>query len=428
VRSAAALGLARLMAPCLTLGCASAHPAAIVSVSAHATLPATESAASATARPPPAFIEDDYPRAIAEATGRGLLLFVDAWAAWCHTCMSMRAYVLPEVLRRAPAERFVFLSLDTERAANAAAVTKLGVRVLPTLYVVDPQSERVLLAWPGSMTAAELTRLLGDVSSKVSSEDWLGRDQRADLEVTLLADAGRLAECARTAKDTAATLPMGTAVFDVLRTGLDCAARLPDRSSQGEAAAPLLAIAEQAVSRPSSDVLSDDRSDLYDYLVTTLRALGRSDQANRIAAQWATFLEDEAARAPTPWARTVFDAHRLGAYLAIGQPERAIPMLEQSARDFPDDYNPRARLATALLAMKRYDAALSSVDAALERAYGPRKLRIWSLKADILMAKGDRTGAKATLRSALDFAETAPLTASYPKLRDALAKRLSEIP
>ncbi|MBV9949383.1 MAG: thioredoxin family protein, partial [Myxococcales bacterium] len=38
-------------------------------------------------------MEDDYPRALAEARARHLPLFVDAWAAWCHTCLSVRSYV-----------------------------------------------------------------------------------------------------------------------------------------------------------------------------------------------------------------------------------------------------------------------------------------------------------------------------------------------
>jgi len=78
--------------------------------------------------------------------------------------------------------------------------------------------------------------------------------------------------------------------------------------------------------------------------------------------------------------------------------------------------------------MHRYDDALTSARRALGAAYGPRKLRLWALEADVLLAMGDRAGAVAALRAAIDFARVTPLTGSYPKLRDALEKRLSELP
>jgi tetratricopeptide (TPR) repeat protein len=103
-------------------------------------------------------------------------------------------------------------------------------------------------------------------------------------------------------------------------------------------------------------------------------------------------------------------------------------MLELSEHDFPEDYNPPARLAAAYLAMKRYDAALSAITRALSLAYGPRKLRLWSLEADLWEAKGNRPASKRSLREALDFANRVPLTGSYTKLRDAIAQRLAAMP
>jgi tetratricopeptide (TPR) repeat protein len=325
------------------------------------------------------------------------------------------------------ASRFVFLSLDTEREANAATVAKLDVRVLPTMFVVDPAKENVVFAWPGSMTAEELGALLADASSAAPPARWLDRSRLADARVTELAGAQRFPECVRAAADEAPAMPMGTPLFDVLRAGLDCAKNLPAGSPDRGRTAALVALAEKAVSVPTTAVLADDRSDLYDYLVSALRVIGRDDEARSVAGGWARWLEDEAGHAPSPAARAVFDAHRLGAYLALREPQRAVPMLEESARDFPGDYNPPARLATAYLAMKRTDDALAAVKRAVALAYGPRKLRLWSLEADVLFAKGDRAGAKEALRAALDFARDTPLPASYPQLRDAIEKRLSEM-
>jgi tetratricopeptide (TPR) repeat protein len=177
----------------------------------------------------------------------------------------------------------------------------------------------------------------------------------------------------------------------------------------------------------SQPILADDRSDLYNYVLGALKAGGHKDDVKSVATEWSAFLEDQASKAPSPEARVVFDAHRLLAYLALGQPARAVPMLQQSERDFPQDYNPPARLGTALLAMKQYDDAIAATKHALDLAYGPRKLRIWALQADVYEARGDKASARGSLTDALEFAKTAQLTGGYPRLRDALEKRLAKL-
>jgi tetratricopeptide (TPR) repeat protein len=420
--------------------------------------------------PPPAdhpivFVENDYARALADARARRVPLFVDVWASWCHTCLSMRSYVFPDRSLWRYADRFVWLSLDSERDASAALVSKLGVRFLPTLLVLDPATERPVVAWPGSLTASELATLLDDAEVSVrrgdaggqatamllrgheassngkldeaiasyrsalaaAPADWPRRPQAIDALVTRLGDAEKFAECLSTASEGAPTLPPGTALADVLREGFVCSESVPRGEVDRAKVARLVTLGEGVVADATQPILADDRSDLYQYLVNALRDLGRPEEARKLAAPWATFLEDRASHATTPAERAVFDAHRLLAYVALGEAERAVSMLEQSERDFPSDYNPPARLATAFLELKRYDEATSAVKRALERAYGPRKLRLWSLEADIALAKGDKTGARQALEEALAFAKNIPLTREYPKLRDRLQKRLDDL-
>jgi thioredoxin-like negative regulator of GroEL len=421
---------------------------------------------SEAAEPPISFVENDYGRALADARARKLPLFVDAWASWCHTCLSLRSYVFPDPALRRLAGRFVWLSVDTERQENAALVSKLGVQVLPTLYVIDPASEKPTLAWVGSLTASELAGLLEDAAIAVARgdagggaasaallrghrasadgkmldaigayrdalaaapPDWPKHAQAVDALVARLADDKRLAECVITGADEAPKLPPGTGLADVLRTAMGCAQDLPAGAPERGRLGELAALGEHVASDASQPILADDRSDLYDYVVGALRALGRGDDVKRVARAWAVFLERQAAIAPVPAARAVFDAHRLLAYIALGEPVRALPVLEQSERDFPDDYNPPARLAAAHLAMGRHDEALAAVKRAMGRAYGPRKLRLWSLEADVYEAKGDRSSARIALQSALDFAKTVPLVAGYARLRDAIEKRLANL-
>ena len=99
-------------------------------------------------------------------------------------------------------------------------------------------------------------------------------------------------------------------------------------------------------------------------------------------------------------------------------------MLEASERDFPDDYNPPARLAIAYQEMKRWDDALAASDRALQKAYGPRKLRLLRTRADIYAARGDTTAARRTVEEAIATAESFPPGQRSEATIDGLKKKL----
>ncbi|MEZ5314083.1 MAG: hypothetical protein R2862_10765 [Thermoanaerobaculia bacterium] len=143
--------------------------------------------------------------------------------------------------------------------------------------------------------------------------------------------------------------------------------------------------------------------------------------------EWIALLDGAAAKAGTPAACAVFDSHRLSAYLEAGEPERAVPMLEASERDFPRDYNPPARLAIAYRAMKKPDLALKAADRALELAYGPRRLGILRNRAKILEDKGDRKGARATLAAAIAEGDALPEAQRSERMMTALRKELEAL-
>jgi thioredoxin-like negative regulator of GroEL len=420
------------------------------------------------------FIADDYPRALAVARSRHVPLFVDAWAPWCHTCLSLRAYVFTDPSLSRFASRFVWLSIDTEREQNAAVVAKLRVRELPTLFVVDSASDAAIVGRPGSLTAPELAAFLDEVLRSVRREGeaadfdlrrgqragaegraeeaiaayraaileaparWPARPEAVDALVTRLHEAKRRDECARTAADAVGSMPPGTARADVLRVGIECATEGDDVIADAAASphdavrdpirlSALTAFGERVARDAAEPILADDRSDLFDFVYDGWKSLGRNGDAQRVAQAWSQFLDAQAAGAPSPRARAVFDAHRLAAYLALGTPARALPMLEESARDFPTDYNPPARMGRAYLALGRPDDAIASLERALGLAYGPRKLTLWLLEADAYLAKGDRAGARRVVASALAFADTHPGAGGYGKLRAALAQKLAAV-
>src|SRR5262249_35752159 len=89
-------------------------------------------------------------------------LFVDVWASWCHTCLSVKQYVLPDPALRPLADKYVWLSIDSERRSNAPFLGKFVTKSLPTLWVIDAASETPLLKWIGAATASELPDVLAD--------------------------------------------------------------------------------------------------------------------------------------------------------------------------------------------------------------------------------------------------------------------------
>ena len=86
------------------------------------------------------FVSDDFPGALARARAEGKPLFVDAWAPWCHSCVSMKSYVFPDAVLSGVADRFVWLEVDTEKPVNRAFVEQYPTEALPTLMVIDPRS------------------------------------------------------------------------------------------------------------------------------------------------------------------------------------------------------------------------------------------------------------------------------------------------
>jgi len=422
--------------PLAFLGCAATtHPA----IPPLATGPAP-------LEPPVTFIEDDYPRALGLARTAGKPLFVDAWAPWCHTCLSMRSFVFTDERLRAVADRFVWLAINTEKPENGAFLEHYPMESWPTLWVVDARTEQPSLKWLGSATAPEMVSLLedaaagatagteegeasaallrGERASAAGKHDeaireyraaltsappkWARRSRVDEVLVSELYATNDDAACAALADAEMAKIPPGTSLANVGLLGLQCARRSP-AGSPARAVAPRLARAvEQIALDPSVPILDDDRSGLFEEAVDDRNADGDAAGAKSLATSWAAVLEARAAAAKTPAARAVFDAHRMLAYVALGDPARALPMLAQSEKDLPGDYNPPARIARVDLDLHRYDEALAAIGRALAKGYGPRKLKLYVLEADILKAKGDAAGSRRALDDAAACAAALP--------------------
>jgi tetratricopeptide (TPR) repeat protein len=358
----------------------------------------------------------------------------------------MRAYVFPDDAMRPLAKDFVWLALDTEKPESAAFLDRFGMQVWPTLWVIDAKTESPALKWLGSATAKELVGLLADAKSGVASggtegeagaallrghqasaagkrEDavreyqaallaapprWARRATAVEALVARLDELGLDAECAGTALREMPKLPGGTSLANVGLQGLECARRAPEGTPTKKGAPVLLRAVEQIAEDESVPILADDRSGLFEAAVDARGADGDPDGKKQLASRWADFLERQARVAKSPASRAVFDAHRMLAYIALGDPGRALPMLAESEKDFPRDYNPPARIAKVSLELKRYDDGLAAVRRALALGYGPRKMRLYLLEADLLAGKGDTVGSIAALKEAATYAATLP--------------------
>ncbi len=235
--------------------------------------------------------------------------------------------------------------------------------------------------------------------------------------------------CATTAREAFASLAKTASGANVAGSGLSCALDLPPSEPDRAALVKELLADSRAVLQDTKTAMAaDDRSAVYETLVQE-RELAKDEEGKRkAAAEWAEFLEGEAKKAKTKEGRAVFDPHRLSAYIEMGAPEKAIPMLEESERDFPSDYNPPARLAVAYKEMKRWDDALLAADRAMARVYGPRKLRVYAVRADAYLGKGDAAAARKTVQEALAFAEALPAGQRSEGSIASLKKRLQSMP
>src|SRR5262249_41687795 len=152
----------------------------------------------------------------------------------------------------------------------------------------------------------------------------------------------------------------------------------PTDPSRAESVAAFAKDVQAVLADPSLKLAEDDRSALFSSLFDERQDAKDAEGAQRVADAWVADLDAAASRAQSPEQRTALDPNRLNAFEAANRLKDAIPMLEQSEKDFPNDYNPPARLALVYLKLQRYDDAMTAASRALERVYGPRRIRVLS--------------------------------------------------
>jgi tetratricopeptide (TPR) repeat protein len=385
-------------------------------------------------------MHDDVEGAMAKARAEGKAVLVDAWAPWCHTCLSMQSYVIPDASLAPLWDRVVMVAIDTDRPENAGFLEKHAVTVWPSFFVIDPASGQVAGYWPGAASARELkgfieesTAAIEDARSAKAAEgtparelalaraaaatgdyeraakgyaravekaprSWERRSEALHGWIFALYRAKKAETCVSVGTRHVAEVSGAAIPADYSSILLACASKLPRGAEQKAAREAAVAKLRAITSAPPADASADDRADALAILADALKESGDVEGAHKANEARLAVLEAAAKAAKTPAIAATFDYARAGAYVALGRADEAVRMLEQRERELPDSYEPPARLAEVLSKVNRMPEALAAINRAIGRAYGPRKLRYLKVRADIQGKLGDTLGQVATLR------------------------------
>ena len=385
------------------------------------------------------FVENDFALARAQALKSGKLLFVDAWALWCHTCLSMRNFVFTDVQLHPLANRLVYAAIDTEQPSSAAFLARFPISTWPTMLVIAPseQGDQIVARFTGALSAKELSSRLGAVLNqqaqqqpKLAKADALaaaGQHQQAAAEyeealeepgsrprallglIQSLRSLGQHARCADLYDRSFLQVGKSALATDFAAYAASCMDKLDDVDRRQKLRRQLRTDLGNLLDDPSADLAIDDRSDAYGTMVELSDALGESSEGDRLTTKRLALLEKAAATAASPVLAATFDAHRFDSYRRLKRWAIAEEMLLASAKALPSDYNPPARLARLYYETGRIEKAEAQIGTALSHCLGPRRASMFELRAAIQNSQNRSREAMASLMEAISV-----LTANQP--------------
>lgn len=371
----------------------------------------------------------------------------------------MHSFVYTDEVLARHAGRFVWLSLDGDKPQNAAFMEKYPTDIWPNTMIIDSVAEKPVVRWVGSMLVAQVIQLFDDGEASIAGvaptpadaalaradklyaggkfteatqafrealelapDSWAKRMRAIEALLYVLRDSAQFDGCSEAARKEVPSLGDGTKSYAVCANiGLESALKGSEAIAWRKETVLVLEQAVRSALRKTKkeDLSGDDRSYLYANLVKVREALGDREGKEALAREWYDYLVEESARTPTAAGRSVYDAHRLAAALAMGEPGVVLPALEESEAAMPEDFNPPARQAVVYRELAKratqswsvWDKALAASDRAMAKVYGARRLQVLWDRANIHIARAkqelDRAIRLSDLRAARRLLEEA---------------------
>src|SRR5262245_11382454 len=121
----------------------------------------------------------------------------------------MRAYVFTDAALASEAGRFVWLSINTDKAQNAPFKRQFPLEAMPSFFVIDPAAETVTIRWVGSMTVDQVRRMLDDGQAEMGTASPKDKTAAALWRADRFYGEGKNAEAAAAYREALATAPAG---------------------------------------------------------------------------------------------------------------------------------------------------------------------------------------------------------------------------
>lgn len=106
---------------------------------------------------------------VQKAKTENKLIFMDAYTVWCGPCKALQARVFPDKeLGEYFNANFINAKIDMERGEGPALASKFRVRAYPTLFFIDPNTQKVVVQAMGYRQIEDLIQIGKQAAAKKS--------------------------------------------------------------------------------------------------------------------------------------------------------------------------------------------------------------------------------------------------------------------